>query len=170
MAVLKESKPIIFDLSAFEQQLITTKIEEQLSLGIKPQIESAMMNKGFESPVHWLFLFWLADHSDGVQIWLGDQYERYAMALLPTVKEHLIPKIKEMDARLLLSFERVVKRINQSTRPCHGDCIARSKQPDILLELPPEQVKKYFNQPRAVVVQSGELLALLDEFLAVIAQ
>ncbi len=37
------------------------------------------------------------------------------------------------------------------------------------LKLPPERIRDYFNQPSAVVLQEDDLLALLDEFLALIA-
>ena len=37
-----------------------------------------------------------------------------------------------------------------------------------LFQLPPERIKAFFNQPSAVVVQSSELLKLLDEFLGLI--
>ena len=38
-----------------------------------------------------------------------------------------------------------------------------------LFQLPPERIKAFFNQPSAVVVQTSELLSLLDEFLALLA-
>ena len=38
-----------------------------------------------------------------------------------------------------------------------------------LFQLPPERIKAFFNQPSAVVIQTSELLSLLDEFLALLA-
>ena len=168
--VYKISKPIIFDVSAFDQCVMTTKIEEQLSLGIKPHIRSVLLDKGYESPVNWLFLFWLADHSDGVQIWLGDHYEQYTMGLLPTVHDHLMTKDKMMDVKLLLPLEHLKRLVDQSTHSRYLNHIAGYKPKNMVSELPPDQIRKYFNQPEAVVVQSSELESLLDEFLVIIAE
>ena len=95
---------------------------------------------------NWLLLFWLADHSDGVQIWLGDQYEQNAMGLLPTVHDHLMTKDQMMDVKLLLPLEHLKRLIDQSTHSRSLNYIAGYKPKNMLSELPPDQIRKYFNQ------------------------
>ena len=92
------------------------------------------------------------------------------MGLLPTVHDHLMTKDKMMDVKLLLPLEHLKRLVDQSTHSRYLNHIAGYKPKNMLSELPPDQIRKYFNQPEAVVVQSSELESLLDEFLVIIAE
>ena len=88
-----------------------------------------------------LFFYWLANHHTGT----------------------------EEDALVWLSHE--YQYVYKAKLPPNENLLSEddSDGPRPLLHLPPERLKAFFHQPSAVVLQSEDLLALLDEFLLLVA-
>ena len=88
-----------------------------------------------------LFFYWLANHYPGT----------------------------DEDALIWLSHE--YQRVYKAKLPPNENLLSEddSDGQKPLLHLPPERLKVFFHQPSAVVLQSEDLLALLDEFLLLVA-
>ena len=178
------AKTVIIDCSALAKSVLQKKIAPKVKAGIKPEIikalkpeidyvlahekipvkvEGANSKKGlgshplldpFLTPrknisphcavvkvIENLFFYWLANHHRGAD----------EDALIWLGREYqYVYKAKLPPNENLLSEDD-----SDGQRP--------------LLHLPPERLKAFFHQPSAVVLQSGDLLALLDEFLLLVA-
>ncbi|MBO9495906.1 AAA family ATPase [Thalassotalea sp. G20_0] len=141
-------KPIIFNCTFLPKEEVDKKIEERIKSGIRSEIrEIYESEKDFvtlNNIVKQIFLCWLAAHHihhATPPIWLAMFYDYYAETMQP------IQPIQEFFLT-------------------DGD---DGVDPMLQLKLPPESIKGYFNQPSAVVLQTDDLLVLLDEFLTLIA-
>ena len=177
---VSSSRAIIFDCTGLEKKMLLKRIAISTRAGIKPEIiktlepeindvrqrqsgplggsehgrEMDTHDPYFELPLwlyisrEWallsviesLFFFWLAAHHRGIE---GE---------VPVwlCREYLLACTGKYPPS-----ENYVSEQDSAKKP--------------LFQLPPERIKAFFNRPSAVVVQTSELLKLLDEFLGLIS-
>ncbi|WP_422463429.1 AAA family ATPase, partial [Endozoicomonas sp. ALB115] len=137
-------KPIIFDCTSLPDQEVDDKIAGSIKSGVRPGItEISMSEKHVElnGLIKKIFFYWLAAHH------MNDTTSPvWLTCYYGNYSRTVQPYI---DNWLTLD-----------------DC---KVEPMARLKLPPERIKYCFNQPSAVVLQTDDLLVLLDEFLALIA-
>ena len=134
-------KPIIFDCTSLQEQEIDDRIDIKIKSGIKPEIMEVSDNKKLGETIKKIFFYWLAAHH-----------------------------IDDTNSPLWLMHDYA--DYCETAQPFKHRYLLFSKwfvHPVAFLELPPERIKEYFNQPSAVVLQQDDLLLLLDEFLSLIA-
>ena len=177
---VSSSRAIIVDCTGLEKKMLLKKIAISAQAGIRPEIIKTLKpeindvrrrqsgplggsehggkmdthDPYFELPLwlymceEWallsviesLFFFWLAAHHRGIE---GE---------VPVwlCREYLLAYTGKYPPS-----ENYVSEQDSAKKP--------------LFQLPPERIKAFFNQPSAVVVQTSELLKLLDEFLGLIS-
>ncbi|WP_163373307.1 transglutaminase domain-containing protein [Endozoicomonas acroporae] len=137
-------KPIIFDCTSLPDQEVNDKIAGSIKSGVRPGIiEISMSEKHVElnGLIKKIFFYWLAAHH------MNDTTSPIWLTWYYNNYSKAVQTY--LDSRLTLD-----------------DC---KVEPMARLKLPPERIKYCFNQPSAVVLQTDDLLVLLDEFLALIA-
>ena len=141
-ATASHYKTAIFDLGSTCEVALLEKIDEQLKLGIKPELVKILtadgkLSAGLPLNVEKLYFYWLATHqgsNSGGPIWLFDWYSRCFISTLPTYVSDYIPNLRLPTVRL-----------------------------------PPQLIKEYFFQPDAQVIHGDDFLVLIDEFLRLIS-
>ncbi len=133
-------KPIIFDCASLRGREVESKIYRQMASGIKSEIRLICQN-GMIGKYKILFFHWLAAHH---------------------MNDTISPIWLMRDYQC---YGETAQPFRQSNLVVSDDCYYLETR----LKLPPERIRDYFNQPSAVVLQNDDLLALLDEFLALIA-
>ena len=141
-ATASHYKTAIFDLGSTCEVALLEKIDEQLKLGIKPELVKILtadgkFSAGLPLNVEKLYFYWLATHqgsNSGGPIWLFDWYSRCFISTLPTYVSDYIPNLRLPTVRL-----------------------------------PPQLIKEYFFQPDAQVIHGDDFLVLIDEFLRLIS-
>uniref|UniRef100_UPI002148D593 transglutaminase-like domain-containing protein n=1 Tax=Endozoicomonas sp. SESOKO1 TaxID=2828742 RepID=UPI002148D593 len=137
-------KPIIFDCTSLSRQAVDDKITEKIKSGLKPVISEIHESRNylmFSEVIRKIFFSWLAAHH------MNDATP--PIWVFYEYNEYSLTKQPYYNAALTPAYQQV-------------DSMTQ-------LKLPPERIKDHFNQPSAVVLQKDDLLVLLDEFLAQIA-
>ncbi|MBO9497238.1 transglutaminase domain-containing protein, partial [Thalassotalea sp. G20_0] len=137
-------KPIIFDCTSLPDQEVDDKIAGSIKSGVRSgiiEISKSEKHQELSVIIRRIFFYWLAAHH------INDTTSPvwlscYYNSYSKTVQPYI-------DNSLTLDDLKV--------------------EPMARLKLPPERIKYCFNQPSAVVLQKDDLLVLLDEFLALIA-
>ncbi|MBO9484319.1 AAA family ATPase [Salinisphaera sp. G21_0] len=137
-------KPIIFDCTSLPDQEVDDKIAGSIKSGVRSgiiEISKSEKHEELSVIIRRIFFYWLAAHH------INDTTSPvwlscYYNSYSKTVQPYI-------DNSLMLDDLKV--------------------EPMARLKLPPERIKYCFNQPSAVVLQKDDLLVLLDEFLALIA-
>lgn len=137
-------KPIIFDCTSLSRQAVDDKITEKIKSGLKPVIneKSESAKSVFsDQAIRKIFFSWLAAHH-----------------------------MNDATPPIWVFYE--YDEYSLTKQPYYNSALTPANQqvdPMAQLKLPPKRLKEYFNQPSAVVLQKDDLLVLLDEFLAQIA-
>ena len=133
-------KPIIFDCTSLAKIDVINKIDEKISSVRWSGITGVSSGRELEWQIRRGFCYWLAAHH----------------------------KNDTTSPLWLFGNYRYHSETDQPYDINHLTCTSKFG-PVPELELPPERIKEYFNQPSAVVLQKDDLLALLDEFLSLIS-
>ncbi|MBO9496089.1 hypothetical protein J7438_18665, partial [Thalassotalea sp. G20_0] len=137
-------KPIIFDCTSLPTVEVNSKIIRRRKSGIRSEIreiyESEKSFVALDKLIKKTFFYWLAAHH------MNDTPPIWLTRLYDFYYVTAQPFWE-----MLLTYNN------------------HNVDPMAQLKLPPEPIKNCFNQPSAVVLQKDDLLALLDEFLALIA-
>ncbi|WP_422449609.1 AAA family ATPase [Endozoicomonas sp. ALB091] len=137
-------KPIIFDCTSLPEQEVTDKISGRIKSGIRSEIrELHESEKSLDllSMIKKTFFYWLAVHH------MDDATSPIWLTCLYDSYSKTVQPFQDFNYKVIKwEFDHISQ-----------------------LKLPPESIKGYFNQPSAVVLQKNDLLALLDEFLVLIA-
>ena len=134
-------KPIIFDCTSLEEQDVDDMVAIKTKSGVKSEIMEVSDDEKLSETIKKIFFYWLAAHH-----------------------------IDDTNSPLWLMHDYA--DYCETAQPFKHRYLLFSKwfvHPVAFLELPPERIKEYFNQPSAVVLQQDDLLLLLDEFLSLIA-
>ncbi|MBO9482834.1 hypothetical protein [Salinisphaera sp. G21_0] len=137
-------KPIIFDCTSLSRKAVNNKIAEKIKSGLKPvisEISESVEDSDSNEVIRKIFFSWLAAH----------QRNDATPPIWVTYQYNIYSETRQPYYELMLT------PANQQDDPMTQ------------LKLPPKRLKDHFNRPSAVVLQEDDLLVLLDEFLALIA-
>ncbi|WP_422468862.1 hypothetical protein, partial [Endozoicomonas sp. ALC013] len=137
-------KPIIFDCTSLPNQELDDKIAEIINSGIRSEIikiSKSEKNLVLDEIIKKIFFYWLAAHH-----------------------------MNDTTSPIWLNYW--YSSYSKTVQPYLDICLTlddHKVEPMARLKLPQQCIKYCFNQPSAVVLQTDDLLVLLDEFLALIA-
>ena len=179
------AKTVIIDCTGLAKSVLQKKIAPKVRAGIKPEIINALK----------LDIEYVLAH-EKIPVKGGEaNYNSKELGAHPLLDAFLTPRLNvsqhyalvkvigdlffywlanhysgtDEDALVWLSHE--YQYVYKAKLPPNENLLSEddSDGPRPLLHLPPERLKAFFHQPSAVVLQSEDLLALLDEFLLLVA-
>ena len=171
------SRAVIFDFTGLEKKMLMKKVALRAEAGIKSEIlktveENINFVRNYENSPLWLCEpDAQEDPCFELPLWLYICREWPQIIIIQNLffcwlAAHHHSSEGEVPVWLCHEYRHAFTgKYPPSEKDLSDGCSAHRA----LFQLPPESFKAFFNQPSAVVVQTSELLSLLDEFLALLA-
>ena len=177
---VSSSRAIIFDCTGLEKKMLLKRIAISARAGIKPEIIKTLEPE--INDVRKLQSRPLGSSEHGRKMDTHDPYFELPLWLYISREWALLSVIESLFFFWLAAHHRGIEgevpvwlcreyllAYTGKYPPSENYLSEQDSAKKPLFQLPPERIKAFFNRPSAVVVQTSELLKLLDEFLGLIS-